>query len=121
MKRPTRTVKRKLNRAHRKPGTSAGGIAREVIRTDMKKMKEGSRGLRKLSANGTARKNGATGNSANAPVFKHPGTTLEAAIQRYVDLFDFAPIGYVSFDALGDGTKLLTQTREPVASRTPFE
>src|SRR2546421_5053527 len=101
MKRPTRTVKRKLNRAHRKPGTSARGIAREVIRTDMKKMKEGSRGLRKLSANGTARKNGATGNSANAPVFKHPGTTLEAAIQRYVDLFDFAPIGHVRFDRVG--------------------
>src|SRR3989440_2756569 len=101
MKRPTRTVKRKLNRAHRKPGTSARGIAREVIRTDMKKMKEGSRGLRKLSANGTARKNGATGNSASAPVFKHPKTELEAAIKRYVDLFDFAPIGYVSFDRVG--------------------
>ena len=28
-------------------------------------------------------------------------TELEAAIQRYVDLFDFAPIGYVSFDRVG--------------------
>ena len=34
-------------------------------------------------------------------VFKHPKTDLEAAIQRYVDLFDFAPIGYVSFDRIG--------------------
>src|SRR5438128_2274075 len=126
MKRPTRTVKRKLNRAHRKPGTSAGGIAREVIRTDMKKMKEGSRGLRKLSANGTARKNGATGNSANAPVFKHPGTTLEAAIQRYVDLFDFAPIGYVSFDRVGHieeinvaAARLLGGSRDRLVGR-PF-
>ncbi len=101
MKRTTRTVKRKLKRAYSKLGTSAAGIAREVIRADMKKIKGESRGLVKFSANGAARKNGATGHSANTPVFKHPGTALEAAIQRYVDLFDFAPIGYVSFDRVG--------------------
>ena len=28
-------------------------------------------------------------------------TELEAAIQRYVDLYDFAPVAYVSFDRLG--------------------
>ena len=67
----------------------------------MKKMKGASLGLEKLSANGAAGKNGATKYSAKAPVFKHPGTALEAAIQRYVDLFDFAPIGYVSFDRVG--------------------
>ena len=101
MKRASGTSKRKRKRTHRKPQTSAGGIARELIRTDMKKKKDASCGLGKFSANGAARKNGATGRSANAPVFKDPGTALEAAVQRYVDLFDFAPIGYVSFDPVG--------------------
>ena len=39
--------------------------------------------------------------SASAPVFKIPKTELEAAIQRYVDFFEFAPIAYVSFDRVG--------------------
>lgn len=38
---------------------------------------------------------------ASAPVFKHPRTELEAAVQRYVDLFEFAPIAYVSLDRVG--------------------
>jgi PAS domain S-box-containing protein len=101
MKPAARRSKRKLKRVRRKPRTSAGEAAREVIRADMKKMKGESRGLREFSANGAARKNGGTRSSASAPVFKHPGTELEAAIQRYVDLFDFAPIGYVSFDRVG--------------------
>ena len=101
MKRASGTSKRKRKRAHRKPQTSAGVIARELIRTDMKKMKGASLGLEKFSPNGAVGKNGATKYSAKAPVFKHPGTALEAAIQRYVDLFDFAPIGYVSFDRVG--------------------
>src|SRR5207247_9455839 len=47
-----------------------------------------------------------------APVFKHPKTQLEAAIQRYVDLFDFAPIGYVTFDRVGRTEEVnLTATR----------
>jgi PAS domain S-box-containing protein len=67
----------------------------------MKNMKRASHAPRKFSANGAVRKNGATKPSANAPVFKHPKTELEAAIQRYVDLFEFAPIPYVSFDRVG--------------------
>jgi len=35
------------------------------------------------------------------PSLRHPKTELEAAIQRYVDLYEFAPIGYVSFDRVG--------------------
>ena len=54
-----------------------------------------------FSGNGEVRKAGATKRSASAPVFRHPKTELEAAIQRYVDLFDFAPIAYVSFDRVG--------------------
>ena len=30
-----------------------------------------------------------------------PKSELEQAVQRYVDLFEFAPIGYVSFDRIG--------------------
>src|SRR3984893_6878623 len=60
----------------------------------MKKTKTRPRASRKFSANGEVTKNG-------APVFRHPKTELEAAIQRYVDLFDFAPIAYVSFNRVG--------------------
>src|SRR4029450_6517152 len=63
--------------------------------------KAASRASRKFSVNGADRKDGATKRSASAPVFKHPKTELEAAIQRYVDLFEFAPIAYVSFDRVG--------------------
>src|SRR5512133_983958 len=80
---------------------SAGGAARESTCADMKNMKRASRRPRRFSANGAPRKNGATTRSASAPVFKHPKTELEAAVQRYVDLFEFAPIPYVSFDRVG--------------------
>ncbi len=101
MKPAARRSKRKLKRGQRRPRTSAGQAAREVIRTDMKKMKGRTRGVEDFLGNGAVRKNGAIRQSASAPVFKHPKTDLEAAIQRYVDLFDFAPIGYVSFDRIG--------------------
>jgi len=97
-----------------------------VIRTDMKKIKRGSRGLGKFSGNGAVRKNGATKYSASAPVFKHPRTALETAIQRYVDLFDFAPIGYVTFDRVGHieeinvaAARLLGASRDRLMGR-PF-
>ena len=101
MKPAARRSKRKLKRGQRRPRTSAGQAAREVIRADMKKMKGRTRGVEDFLGNGAVRKNGAIRQSASAPVFKHPKTDLEAAIQRYVDLFDFAPIGYVSFDRVG--------------------
>jgi PAS domain S-box-containing protein len=126
MKRASGTSKRKRKRTHRKPQTSADVSARELIRADMKKMKGASRELGKFSANGAAQKNGATRHSANIPVFKDPGTALEAAIQRYVDLFDFAPIGYVSFDRVGHieeinvaAARLLGVSRERLIG-TPF-
>jgi PAS domain S-box-containing protein len=47
-----------------------------------------------------------------------PATELEQAIRRYVDLYDFAPVAYVSFDRTGRieetnlaATKLLGRTR----------
>src|SRR5256885_13436659 len=126
MKPATRRSKRKLKRAHRKLRTSAGEAAREVIRADMKKMKGRTRGLEKFSGNRTVGKNGAIRQSASAPVFKHPKTELEAAIQRYVDLFDFAPIGYVSLDRVGHikeinvaAARLLDASRDRLIGR-PF-
>src|SRR5512132_3646245 len=112
---------------------SAGGAARESTCADMKNMKRASRRPRRFSANGAPRKNGATTRSASAPVFKHPKTELEAAVQRYVDLFEFAPIPYVSFDRVGrieeinlDAVQLLGGSRarlmgQPFALRVPKE
>ena len=46
-------------------------------------------------------KNGAPLRSRRAQALRNPKTDLEAAIQRFVDLYDFAPIAYVSFDRAG--------------------
>jgi PAS domain S-box-containing protein len=97
----SRTSKKQARADDRKITASAAATARELIWTDMKNTKAASRASRKFSVNGADRKDGATKRSASAPVFKHPKTELEAAIQRYVDLFEFAPIAYVSFDRVG--------------------
>jgi len=93
--------KQPRSRRDRKITASAGGAAHELIRMDMKKMEARPRTSRKFSTNGQVRKDATMKRSASAPVFKHPNTELEAAIQRYVDLFEFAPIAYVSFNRVG--------------------
>jgi PAS domain S-box-containing protein len=98
---PRRTSKKLGRLDDRKIVASAGGAARELIRADMNKMKAVPRASRKVSGNGEVRRDAATKRSASAPIFKHPKTELEAAIRRYVDLFEFAPIPYVSFDRVG--------------------
>ena len=83
---------------------SASSPARELIRNAMKKMKAAPRSPKHFSANGVngaSSKNGVAIQLTPAPLFSDPETELEAAIQRYVDLFDFAPIGYVTFDRVG--------------------
>jgi len=67
----------------------------------MNKMKAATGASREFSGNGEVKKNGATKRSASAPVSKHPKRELEAAIQRYVNLFEFAPIVYVTFNRVG--------------------
>ena len=52
-------------------------------------------------ADGTHQRNLAAAKSKQRPAFRLPKTELEQAIQRYVDLFDFAPMGYVTFDRVG--------------------
>jgi PAS domain S-box-containing protein len=95
---PRRENKKRRVRRDRKITASAGPPTRELIRVDMKSKQAMSRAPRRLSANGEA---GKTQRSASVPVFRHPKTELEAAIQRYVDFFEFAPIAYVSFDRVG--------------------
>jgi len=99
-----RPNKKQRQGRHGKILASAGRSARELIEAAMNKTKGVARAPRKFSsdgADGTVSKNGAPIQSAAATVFKHPKTELDAAIQRYVDLFDFAPIAYVTFDRVG--------------------
>jgi PAS domain S-box-containing protein len=104
-----RTVRSKFSRTSKMQGrvhdrkitASAAGTARELSWVDMKKMKATPGASREFSGNGEVKKTGATKRSASAPVSKPPKTKLEAAIQRFVDLFEFAPIAYVSFDRVG--------------------
>jgi PAS domain S-box-containing protein len=71
-------------------------------------------------------KNGAPIRSMRAPAIRNPKTELEAAIQRFVDLYDFAPIAYVSFNRTGRieeanlaATELLGTPRDLLIGR-PF-
>jgi PAS domain S-box-containing protein len=57
---------------------------------------------------------------------RQPKSDLESAIQRYVDLYDFAPIAYISFDRAGRieeanlaATELLREPRDLLIGR-PF-
>src|SRR6266481_4983090 len=96
--------KRRRPKRGRKIGASAARPAREVIGAAMNKMKGTPRALKKFSlnrANGAHNKNSATDKAAATPILQPSKTEIEAAIQRYVDLFDFAPIGYVTFDRIG--------------------
>jgi PAS domain-containing protein len=110
----SRTVQRKSSRMSKKQGrkitASAEGTARDSIRTNMKKTKLAPGMSRKFSANGAERKDGATKQSASAPVFKHPHpkTELEATSQRHFDseeryrtLFNLSPMAVYSIDASG--------------------
>src|ERR1051325_5556179 len=54
----------------------------------------------------------------------YPKTELESAVQRYVDLYDFAPIAYISFDRSGRieeanlvASELLAQPRDLLIGR----
>ena len=71
-------------------------------------------------------KNGAPIHSMRTPAMRNPKTELEAATQRFVDLYDFAPIAYVSFDRSGRieeanlaATELLGVARDLLIGR-PF-
>jgi PAS domain S-box-containing protein len=87
--------KKTSSKHRRKIIASARRAARESIAAT-KKMKP--------MTDGSGRANGkrpATVKSMPRRSFRYPKTELEEAIQRYVGLFEFAPIGYVTFDRSG--------------------
>src|SRR6266480_2307952 len=83
---------------------SARPPLRELVGSAMKRKKAtlaaGKRGFTN-GADGTNGKKVAPARPLRRPVFRQPKTELEQAMQRYIDLFDFAPIGYVTFDRVG--------------------
>src|SRR5947207_1154415 len=102
---------------------------RKSNRATMKRTKGTSRALPKFSTgeeHRTVSKNGAPIHSKRARAFQSPKSELEAAIQRFVDLYDFAPLAYVSFDRAGRieeanlaATELLREPRDLLIGR-PF-
>ena len=71
-------------------------------------------------------KDGAAIRFMRSPAVQSPKTELEAATQRFVDLYDFAPIAYVSFGRTGRieeanlaATELLGDPRDRLIGR-PF-
>jgi PAS domain S-box-containing protein len=70
--------------------------------------------------------NGRRDRASSAHGLRHPKSELESAIQRYIDLYEFAPIAYVSFDRAGRieeanlaATELLSESRDLLIGR-PF-
>src|SRR6266481_2036096 len=85
-----------------------------------RKEKRSTRGSAKIDFNGQRDR----GSSIHG--LRHPKSELEAAVQRYVDLYDFAPIAYLSFDRSGRieeanlaATELLGEPRDLLIGR-PF-
>jgi len=58
-------------------------------------------GKRILNNGGNATDNHKPGKLLRVRSFRHPKTDVEQTIERYTDLFDFAPIGYVTFNRSG--------------------
>jgi len=96
--------KNKKSPTRRRITTSARRRRHELIGTAMNRTKAtidaGKRAFRN-GAEGTNGRKVAPAKSMRRLVFRQPKTELEQAIQRYIDLFDFAPIGYVTFDRVG--------------------
>jgi PAS domain S-box-containing protein len=89
-------MRAKQKRALHKRVASRSRLGGELIRQAMKRKMSFSSAARFL-ANGTA--SGGNGKTAaGRPISE---IALKAAVQRFVDLYDFAPIAYVTFDRSG--------------------
>jgi len=101
-KKATRTARTQIGE---KSGQKASdrAFSGEFIRVAMKKKKHVAPAKRKSSRTTAPLRNGngARGGSRSPSSYRHPKSEFEVAIQRYVDLYDFAPIGYVTFDRAG--------------------
>src|SRR5437899_1445303 len=95
--------KREFKRA-RHNGAADRRDKRRSIPASLKTTRGMSRGRRKFLSQRdkrkAAKKNTPTRSTRNGAI-RNPKTELEAATQRFVDLYDFAPIAYVSFDRAG--------------------
>src|SRR5438034_4521727 len=117
-----RKMSRRVNKKHR---AKRGGQNRDgAVRRNRKSIRAATKMTK--ATPGTVRKNGAPIRSRRVPAFRNPKTELEAAIQRFVDLYAFAPIAYVSFDRAGRieeanlaATELLGDPRDRLIGR-PF-
>ena len=120
--------KRKLKRA-RHNGAADHRDTRRSIPASLKTTRGISRGPRKFLSQHDkrkdAKKNRPTRSTRNGAI-RNPKTELEAATQRFVDLYDFAPIAYVSFGRAGRieeanlmATELLDEPRDRLIGR-PF-
>ena len=120
--------KNKKRRTRRRITTSARRRRHELIGTAMNRTKATLDAGKRAFSNGAEGTNGrkvAPAKSMRRPVFRQPKTELEQAIQRYIDLFDFAPIGYVTFDRVGRieeinfaATRLLRRSRRQLIGTT---
>jgi PAS domain S-box-containing protein len=100
--RARRANKRLRRQRSRKILASPGQSRREFIRSEMKEKRTNPVvGKRVLNNGGNAADNHKSGKLLRERSFRHPKIELEQAIQRYMDLFDFAPIGYVTFNRSG--------------------
>src|SRR6266699_4940936 len=117
-----RKMSRRVNKKHRakRDGQNRDG----AVRRNRKSIRAATKMTNGTPA--TVRKNGAPVRSRRVPAFRNPKSELEAAIQRFFDLYDFAPIAYVSFDRAGRieeanlaATELLGDPRDRLIGR-PF-
>src|SRR6184192_2599633 len=120
--------KRKLKRA-RHNGAADHRDTRRSIPASLKTTRGMSHGRRKFLSQRdkrkAAKKNTPTRSTRNGAI-RNPKTELEAATQRFVDLYDFAPIAYVSFGRAGRieeanlmAAELLDEPRDRLIGR-PF-
>jgi PAS domain S-box-containing protein len=111
-KAPTLRKKAKTRRANNTPRSKCGHVitaataqpSRELTKCAMKKAKTTHDGVKWNSADGTEKtdgKNATTIKWKRALRFRYSKTALKEAIQRYVDLFECAPTGYVAFNRSG--------------------
>jgi PAS domain S-box-containing protein len=93
----------------------------------MKNGRKVARKERRAKRNGAkVNSNGRRDRASSARGLYQPKTELETATQRYVDLYDFAPIAYISFDRAGRieeanlvASELLSEPRDVLIGR-PF-
>src|SRR5947208_14582648 len=125
------TQRNNSRRANRKRSLGRKMVApapARINRSEMKGRKANPEAANRLlsdRANGANGRNGAPSKSVPPLTFQQSRIALEQANQRYVDLFDFAPIGYVTFDRVGrieeinfEAIRLLDRSRSQLLAMT---